>query len=345
MINVIIIDDSALVRKVISQEISKDSEITVVATAPDPIIGRDKILKHNPDVILLDVEMPRMDGITFLKKLMKHFPIPVIIVSSLAQHGSEVAVKALEYGAVDVVPKPGGSYSVKDLGDTLIEKIKAAAKVDMKKAAILSSLNEKIIKDVEKPKRAMIKTTEKIIAIGASTGGTQALRYLISKLPSDMPPIVIVQHMPQNFTKSFADSLNNISKLEVKEAENKDSLYSGRVLIAPGNKHMVLRRSGAKYYVEVKDGEQVYHQRPSVEVLFYSVAQYAGKNSIGVMLTGMGKDGARGMLEMKKNGAYTIAQDEKTSVVFGMPKEAIDIGAVDKILPLDNMPDFLSKFI
>lgn len=343
MIKVIIIDDSAMVRKVISKEISASPDIEVVATAPDPFIGRDKIIKYDPDVILLDVEMPKMDGLTFLKKLMKSKPMPVIIVSSLAKHSSEVALKALEYGAVEVLAKPGGSFSVKDMGEQLIDKIKAAYQVKLSNKLFIPK-EEVQVENYEKKYNQIsysLRTTNKIIAIGASTGGTEAIKSVLRNLPVDIPPIVIVQHMPEFFTKSFSDSLNRICKIEVKEAENNDKLIPGRALIAPGNIHMIVHRSGAEYYVKLKMGDQVYHQRPSVEVMFYSIAKNAAKNTIGVILTGMGKDGAKGLLEMKNKGSFTIAQDEKSSVVFGMPKEAIDIGAVDAILPLNRIPGFI----
>lgn len=330
-IKVLIVDDSAMIRKVFSEQLSKDPEIEVVGTAPNPFIARDKIVFLKPDVILLDIEMPLMDGLTFLEKLMRYQPMPVIIVSSLALKSGDVVLKAIELGAVEVVAKPGESYSVGDMGEQLIEKIKAAAKARyIKKVKFNDTVNKK-------KSNSLIKTTNKIIAIGASTGGTEAIKKVLTSLPSDMPPIVIVQHMPHNFTKSFADRLNQICDLEVKEAEDNEIVGVGKVLIAPGNKHMELRRSGAKYYVEVKDGPLVFHQRPSVEILFNSVAEYAGKNSIGVILTGMGKDGAKGLLCMKNAGAYTIAQDEDSSVVFGMPKEAIELGGAIKIMSLERI--------
>jgi len=339
-IKVLIVDDSALVRKILMEELSSDSEIEVIGTAPDPYIARDKIVQLKPDVVLLDVEMPRMDGLTFLEILMKHKPIPVIILSSLAQSGGEVAMRALELGALEVMAKPGTSYSVKDMSEQLIEKIKAVATVKQFKR---KQEQPKASSGITSSRSAMLKTTNQIIAIGASTGGTEAIKDVLEKLPANMPPILIVQHMPANFTKSFANRLNSICQLEVKEAEDMELVTPGKVLIAPGNSHMVLKRSGAVYYVEIKGGPLVFHQRPSVEVLFSSVARYAGKNAIGVIMTGMGKDGAKGLLEMKEAGAYTIAQDEKSSVVFGMPKEAIALGAVTKIASLDNIPNELIK--
>lgn len=335
-IKVLIIDDSAMIRKVFETELSKDPEIEVVGTAPDPIVGRDKIVYLRPDVITLDIEMPRMDGLTFLAKLMKHYPLPVVIVSSLAKRGGDVAMKAMELGAVEVISKPGTAYSVGDMSEQLIEKVKAAAKVKVFKTIDDSRISSK------EENRALIssltvKTTNKIVAIGASTGGTEALREVITRLPSNAPPIVIVQHMPQNFTKSFADRLNDLSQVQVKEATDGEYLAIGKVLIAPGNKHMEIRRSGIQYYVTLFDGPMMFHQRPAVEILFDSVAKYAGQNAIGVILTGMGKDGAQGLLNMRQAGAHTIAQDEKSCIVFGMPKEAIDLGAAEVIKPLPQI--------
>ncbi|MCP5455199.1 MAG: chemotaxis response regulator protein-glutamate methylesterase [Thermotogae bacterium] len=342
MIKVLIIDDSAMVRKVLTEELSKDKDIEIVGSAPDPFSGRDKILKLKPEVIILDIEMPRMDGITFLEKLMKSYPIPVIIYSSVASEKSENAMKAFELGAVDVIQKPGGSYSVDLMKEQLTEKIKAAANYDFRKRNKIKSYD--IITKNPEYSKSVIKTTDKIIAIGASTGGTEALRFILKRLPSDMPPIIITQHMPQYFTKSFSESLNRESKLEVKEAENMELLRPGKALIAPGNFHLVLNRDGARYFVNVKDGPAVFHQRPSVEVMFYSVAKHAGKNALGVILTGMGKDGAEGLLKMKEAGAHTLAQDEKSCVVFGMPREAINLGGVDKIISLEKIPEYLIKY-
>lgn len=337
-IKVIIVDDSAVVRKVFAEELSKDPGIAVVGTAPDPFVARDRILQLQPDVIILDIEMPKMDGLTFLEKLMKHYPLPVIIVSSLAAKGSDLALHALELGAVDVMAKPGSAYSVQDMSEQLIEKIKAAAHSKRLTHAVTSV---PIVKNVTG--RALVKTTQKIIAIGASTGGTQAIKAVLTQLPADMHPIVIVQHMPQFFTKSFAAHLDQECLIKVKEAEDQELLAPGKALIAPGNTHLVLKRSGANYYVEVKDGPLVFHQRPSVEVLFQSVAKYAGANAIGVILTGMGRDGASGLLEMKKAGAFTIAQDEASCVVYGMPKEAVIAGGVDKIVSLNDIPAVLME--
>ncbi|MFA6448316.1 MAG: chemotaxis response regulator protein-glutamate methylesterase [bacterium] len=335
MIKVLIVDDSAVVRKILSDELSKNPAIEVVGTAIDPYVARDKIIRLKPDVITLDIEMPRMDGLTFLRKLMKHYPIPVIIVSSLAPQNSDVAMEALEIGAVDVISKPGESYTVGDLAYQLVEKIKAAAKADMNK--VMSGVTK--TDAAPQPRLSMTRTTEKIVAIGASTGGTEAIKSVLDRYPANGPAALIVQHMPERFTRSFATRLNDMCAIEVREAEDGDTVHSGLVLIAPGNKHMVLRRSGARYLVNVKDGPFVFHQRPSVEVLFNSVAKYAGRNAVGVILTGMGVDGAAGMKAMLDAGASTIAQDEKSCVVYGMPKAAADIGAAQHILPLGRITE------
>jgi len=331
-IKVLVVDDSAVVRKIFSTELARDPEIEVVGTAPDPYVARDKIVSLKPDVLTLDVEMPRMDGLTFLRKLMKYYPLPTIVVSSLTAKGGDLAMEALESGAVDVMCKPGASYSVGDMSVDLIEKIKAASLVKLSKH--LDSGAEA----TTGPRLALSKTTNKVLAIGASTGGTQALQAVLSVLPANTAGTVVVQHMPENFTRSFANRLNEICDLEVTEAADGDTVVPGKVLIAPGNRHMMLNRSGASYFVRVTEGPLVNRHRPSVEVLFKSVAKYAGSNAIGVIMTGMGADGAEGILEMKKNGAFTIAQDEATCVVFGMPKEAIKLGGIEKVSPLDKIP-------
>lgn len=341
-IKVLIIDDSAMIRKVFEQELSKDPEIEVVGTAPDPFVGRDKIVYLKPDVITLDIEMPRMDGLTFLEKLMKHYPLPVVVVSSLAKKGGDVALKAMELGAVEVLCKPGTAYSVGDMSEQLIEKVKAAAQVTVSKRSDVGSPS--VTSSGASMASIGVKTTNKIIAIGASTGGTEALKEVITRLPANAPPVVIVQHMPQNFTKAFADRLNELSQVHVKEAEDGEYLATGKVLIAPGNQHMEIRRSGINYYVTLFDGPMVFHQRPAVEHLFNSVAQYAGQNAVGAILTGMGKDGAQGLLAMRKAGAATVAQDERTCIVFGMPKEAIDLGAAQVIKPLPQIAQTLLDF-
>ena len=335
MIKVLIVDDSAVVRQVLTRELSKAPDIEVVATAMDPFIARDKILLHHPDVMTLDIEMPRMDGLTFLRKIMQHHPIPTIIVSSLTPKGSQMAMEALDAGAIDVIAKPGESYTVGDVTDVLIDQIRAASKVNFEKIRRIKS-------DLfaRPPQRlSLTKTTNKIIAIGASTGGTVAIEYVLAQLPKTTPGIVIVQHMPEKFTRSFADRLDDICEIDVKEAAHGDQIVAGRALIAPGNFHMVVRRSGAQYYVEIKDGPQVFHQRPSVEVMFNSVAKFVGGNAVGIILTGMGADGASGLKAMRDAGAHTIAQDEKTCVVFGMPGEAVKLEAAEFVLPLQDIAE------
>ncbi len=329
-IKVLIVDDSAIVRHVFATELGKDPEIEIVGTAPDPYVARDKIVQLQPQVVILDIEMPRMDGLTFLRKLMHYHPIPVIIVSSLTEKGGAMAMEAVEAGAIDVMCKPGSAYSVADMSVTLIDKIKGAAFANLKNRSAPAS--------AAPPARLSLqKTTEKLIAIGASTGGTQAIERVLTQFPHNAPGTVIVQHMPEHFTRSFADRLNGLCAMEVREAQDNDTVIPGVALIAPGNYHMILRRSGARYYVQVKTGPLVHHQRPAVEVLFKSVAKYAGANAIGVILTGMGADGADGLLEMRKAGAYTIAQDQATSVVYGMPAEAAKRGGACDILPLDKV--------
>lgn len=330
-IRVLIVDDSAIVRKIFSEELSKYPDIEVVGTAPDPFVARDKIVNLKPDVITLDIEMPRMDGLTFLRKLMKFYPLPAVVVSSLTPKGGKLTLEAMDIGAVDVIGKPGAAYSVGDMSAQLAEKIRGAARVKMVRKD----------NDVEavryEPIASLAQTTNKVVAIGASTGGTEALKAVLSQMPANSPGMVIVQHMPANFTTAFAERLNGLCKVTVREAKDNDSVTTGTALIAPGNYHMLLRRSGARYYVEVKTGPMVHHQRPAVDILFKSTAKYAGANAIGAILTGMGADGAAGLLEMKNMGAGTIAQDEKTCVVFGMPKEAIKMGAVDRVLPLNQI--------
>ena len=333
MIKVLVVDDSAIVRKIFTEELSKERDIEVVGAAPDPYVARDKILQLKPDVITLDIEMPRMDGITFLKKLMKHFPLPVIVVSSLTPKGSALAIEAMESGAVEVVSKPGGSYSVGEMGTQLADKIRAAARA----RPIKRETSTRPPDTVRLSSRALAETTNKVVAIGASTGGTEALKLVLAQMPSNSPGMVVVQHMPANFTRAFADRLNGLCQVTVKEAKDNDSVVPGTCLIAPGNYHMLLKRSGARYYVQVKTGPMVHHQRPAVDVLFKSTAQYAGANAVGVIMTGMGADGAEGIKQMKEAGAKTIAQDEASCVVFGMPKEAIKTGAVDRVISLNHI--------
>ena len=332
-IKVLVVDDSAVVRKVFKEQLSRHKGITVIDTAPDPYIAREKIVRLKPDVITLDIEMPRMDGITFLKKLMKYYPLPVIIVSSLSTKGSHLAMEALDIGALEVMAKPNDAYSVGDVSIQLAEKIRAVhvAKIPRYGLQQNSTNQTKIVS------MAPFNNSNKIIAIGASTGGTEAIKNVLTQMPQTAPGIVIVQHMPAQFTASFAGRLNKLCPMRVKVAENGEPLTSGNVLIAPGNYHMLLKRKGAGYCVEVKTGPLVHYQRPAVDILFRSVARQAGANAVGIILTGMGKDGAEGLLEMKKAGAVTIAQDERSSVVYGMPKEALLTGAVDYVENIHNI--------
>ncbi|MCX7905416.1 MAG: chemotaxis response regulator protein-glutamate methylesterase [Elusimicrobiales bacterium] len=342
MIKVLIVDDSALIRKILTEELSKYSDIKVVGTAIDPYFARDKIIELNPDVIVLDLEMPRMDGLSFLSKLMKYYPKPVIVFSSLTREINETAIRALELGAVEIIGKPVSYATSQEINKKLVVAIRNASLVrfDTKKINLTNNFQK-----ITDKKISDFKTTQKIIAIGSSTGGTLALEEILTKLPVDMPGIVIVQHMPPGFTSSFAKRLNDICKLEVKEAEDGDFIVRGRAFIAPGGYHMLVERSGANYYIKIKDGPMEHFQKPAVDPLFRSVAKNVGKNAIGVILTGMGKDGAKGMLDMKNSGAYNIAQDEETSLVFGMPKEAIEIGAVDEIIPLYKISQRLIEIV
>ncbi len=343
-IRVLIVDDSAVVRQTLAEILSSDPGIEVMATASDPFVAADRIAVEIPDVMTLDVEMPRMDGITFLQKIMSQRPIPVVICSSLAAQGSETAFRALEYGAVDIIAKPkmGTKQFLEESRVRVCDAVKAAAQAKiggrgghhLASASIVApKLTADVILDKAKT-RAMVETTEKVVVVGASTGGTEALREFLEALPGDSPGIVIVQHMPENFTAAFARRLDGICRVTVKEAADDDTVIRGRALIAPGNHHLLLKRSGARYYVEVKDGPLVARHRPSVDVLFRSAARYAGRNAVGALMTGMGDDGAKGLLEMREAGAQTIAQDEATCVVFGMPKEAIKLGAAIQVLPL-----------
>ena len=350
-IKVMIVDDSAVVRQTMSNILESDPDIEVMATANDPFAAAGRMKEEIPDVITLDVEMPRMDGITFLQKIMSQYPIPVIMCSSLTEDGSASALKALEYGAVDIVTKPrvGTKQFLEESRVRICDAVKAAAQ------ARLTKINRQTIQRspkltadaiLAKPAvktAAMVQTTEKVVVVGASTGGTEALRIFLEAFPADSPGIVVVQHMPENFTASFAARLNELCRISVKEAENNDTVVRGRALIAPGNRHVLLKRSGARYYVEVKDGPLVSRHRPSVDVLFRSAARYAGKNCVGVIMTGMGDDGAKSMKEMYDAGAQTIAQDESTCVVFGMPAEAIKHGGVHRILPLHRITDEVLK--
>lgn len=344
-IKIMVVDDSAVVRETLKSVLESDGSMEVVATASDPIIAAKKLEAQIPDVITLDVEMPRMDGLSFLRKLMTQHPIPVVICSSQAGDGSQNALKALEYGAVDIIQKPrmGTKQFIEESRVRICDVVKAAHLSQVKKikpsAKPIREIAPKLTADAVLPKAkpSVIETTEKVIVVGASTGGTEALREFLEQMPIDAPAIVIVQHMPENFTAAFAQRLNGLCQMTVKEAADNDSVLRGRALIAPGNKHTLLKRSGARYFVEVRDGPLVSRHRPSVDVLFRSAARYAGPNAIGVIMTGMGDDGARGMAEMKETGAYNIAQDEKTCIVYGMPNEAVKRNAVDRIMPLGDI--------
>ena len=341
-IKVLVVDDSSVVRQTLTEILSSDPDIEVIATASDPYVAVERIARQAPDVITLDVEMPRMDGITFLQKIMTQNPIPVIIISSLVGKGKQTAWKAMEYGAVDIITKPtlGTKHFIEESHILICDAVKGAARARIKKLHLMDDVAPKLSADVMLSKassNAMAETTEKVISVGASTGGTDALRIFLEMVPIDSPGIVIVQHMPEHFTRSFADRLNSLCAINVKEAETNDTVIRGRALIAPGNKHMLLKRSGARYYVEIRDGPLVSRHRPSVDVLFRSTARYAGKNAIGIIMTGMGDDGAHGLKEMKDSGAYTIAQDEATSVVFGMPAEAIKLGGAHVVMPLQSI--------
>jgi two-component system chemotaxis response regulator CheB len=342
-IRVLIVDDSAVTRQTLEEILSSDSEIEVMATASDPYFASEKMLNEVPDVIMLDLEMPRMDGVTFLKKIMTQHPIPVIICSGFTETGSESALAALEYGAVDIIQKPrvGARQFLEESKVYICDAVKAATKARLKRIAdVPPVVAPKLSADVILRKATVpvtAKTTEKVVVVGASTGGTEALKVLLQGMPPDAPGIVIVQHMPEQFTRTFADSLDAVCQISVKEAENKDTVLRGHAIIAAGNHHLLLKRNNSGYYVEIKDGALVSRHRPSVDVLFRSAARYAGKNSIGVIMTGMGDDGAKGMLELKEAGATTIAQDEASCVVFGMPNKAIELNAVDQVLALNDI--------
>lgn len=346
---VMLVDDSALVRRVLSEVLASDPQIEVIAAAQDPFVAAQKLRQQVPDVIILDVEMPRMDGITFLQKLMSQHPVPVIVCSTLVEKGAETTLKALEYGAVDIIQKPrlGTRQFLEESKLLLTDAVKAAAKAKPERIvahshAVAPKLSADAMLD-EPSGRAMVRTTEGVMVIGASTGGTEAVRAVLEALPTDAPGVVVVQHMPEGFTRSFAQRLDTLCRITVREAADGDSVLRGHALIAPGNRHTLLKRSGARYYVEVRDGPLVSRHRPSVDVLFRSAARYAGKNAIGIILTGMGDDGATGMKEMHDMGAHTIAQDEATSVVYGMPREAVEQGGVDRVLPLGRIAAALCR--
>jgi two-component system chemotaxis response regulator CheB len=339
VIKVLVVDDSALVRKLLTEELSRYSDIEVVGGAIDPYVARDKIVRLKPDVITLDLEMPRMDGLSFLSKLMKFHPLPVVVVSSLTPSNSKNAIRALELGAVEVICKPGSSLSAPDISQTLVKAIRAAFRAKVAKETENVSMEGQSNPAYQIP----LKTTHKVIAIGASTGGTIAIEKLLIEMPLNIPGILVVQHMPEYFTASFASRLDTICKIEVREAKDGDTAVPGLALIAPGGSHMLLERNGAFYQVRVKGGPMVHHQRPSVDVLFHSVAKQAGANAMGVLLTGMGSDGAEGLLAMKQSKAYTIAQDEASSVVYGMPGEAVKLGAACEVLPLSEISGRIIK--
>jgi len=349
-IEVLIVDDSASVRQTLTRIIEDTVDIEVIGAASDPFVAVAKIAERVPDVIILDIEMPRMDGLSFLQEIMSQHPIPTIICSSLAIEGSDSIMKAFAYGAVEVITKPrlGTRQFLEESSITICDAIRAASQARV--AAVVrpreAAPQKKLSADAVLPtpkKRVLTETTEKVIVVGASTGGTEALRVFLEALPEDSPGVVIVQHMPENFTRSFAERLDSLCKVRVKEAANGDAVLRGLALIAPGNLHTLLRRSGANYYVETKEGPLVTRHRPSVDVLFRSTATNAGRNAIGVIMTGMGDDGSKGMKEMRESGAFNVAQDEDSCVVFGMPKEAIRLGAVDQVLPLDQIGAFVYR--
>ncbi len=344
MIKVLIIDDSAVVRQALKDILESDPEIQVIATASDPFQAAAKMIKAAPDVITLDVEMPRMDGLTFLKKIMSQHPIPVVVISTLTPAGSDSALLALEYGAVEIMDKPL-MYGIPSTESRLriIDAVKAAAAARIRRRCFQQRILAREPERFLPLSSSMVQTTDKVIAVGASTGGTVAILELLKSIPVDGYGIIIVQHMPELFTRSFAERLNNICSITVKEAAHGDSVLRGHALIAPGNQHMELRRSGARYYVHLHQAERVNRHRPSVDVLFNSVAKYAGRNSIGIIMTGMGGDGAKGLYEMRNAGAETIAQNEESCVVYGMPKEAVKIGAACHVLALENIAPYLSR--
>ena len=339
-LNVLVVDDSAVMRQVMTTVLSRDG--ILVETAAHPLIAMGKMRQRRPDVIVLDIEMPHVDGLTFLQQIMADRPIPVIVCSALARNGADTVLRALEYGAVDVVQKPavGIQDFLYESAIMLVDKVRGAAEARPRRRAAIPSTEKRNSADVVLPTlaaRTLSVTTDKVVAVGTSTGGTEALRVLLMALPLDAPGFVVVQHMPEVFTAGFAERLNQLCAVDVKEAKDGDRVRPGLVLIAPGNRHTMINRNGAQYLVRVVDGPLVARHRPSVDVLFRSVAQAAGANAVGVIMTGMGDDGADGLLEMKKSGASTIAQDEATCVVFGMPKAAIDRGAVDEVLPLQRI--------
>jgi two-component system chemotaxis response regulator CheB len=354
-IKVLIVDDSAVVRQVNRETLEKEADIEVIGAVPDPLFAIERMKQVWPDVLVIDIEMPRMDGITFLKKIMSERPTPTVVCSSLAETGAAATMEALAAGALAIITKPkmGVKQFLQDAGSDLVSAVRAASRANMRRVHASTAVNnpgpklsaDAMMAAMAAGNRALLaNTTDKIIAIGTSTGGTQALEAVLTKLPATTSGIVIVQHMPEKFTAMFADRLNNICALEVREAKDGDRVMPGRALIAPGGRHMMLKRSGAQYYVEVRDGPVVNRHKPSVDVLFRSVAQAAGRNALGVIMTGMGDDGARGMKEMHDAGAETVAEDESTCIVFGMPAEAIKLGGVDRIRPLDQIPAEILRY-
>jgi two-component system, chemotaxis family, protein-glutamate methylesterase/glutaminase len=353
-INVLIVDDSALVRQTLTDILSLDPGINVMATAADPLFAARKIIKEKPDVITLDLEMPRMNGLTFLKKLMSHNPIPVVIISSLTAKGAETSIQALELGAIEVIAKPrlATKEFFQESRIRICDAVKAATEAKIKKRnsftstdTLLPKLSADSVISLPQKRISIKETTDKLIIIGASTGGTNAIQVFLEKMPPDCPGIVIVQHMPELFTRSFADRLNGICNIEVTEGTHGEIITPGKAIIAPGNKHLMIRRTGTRYSVEINEGPLVNRHRPSVDVLFRSAAKIAGPNAIGIIMTGMGDDGAKGLLEMKQAGSHTIAQDEATSVVFGMPKVAISLGAASIVLPLEKIAGYTCQWM
>lgn len=346
-IRVLVIDDSALVRNILTKGLGQDPWIEVVGSAPDVFIGRDKIIELNPDVLTLDIEMPRMDGVEFLRRLMPQYPLPVVVVSSLTQKGKQITIQALEAGAVDFVPKPSSNVA-EGLSQMMMElrtKVKIASTANVSIWKHKKNQTDSSATTVKAMNYSLAESTDKVIAIGASTGGTEAIARVVSDFPTNMPGVVIVQHMPPGFTTMYAERLNRICRGEVKEAQAGDRVMPGRILLAPGDYHMCVVRSGGQYRIELNQNSKVNGHRPSVDILFNSVAQYAGNNSLGIILTGMGNDGARGMKAMYDSGAYNIAQDEASSVVYGMPKVAVDSGGVNKVLSLDQITPELIRIL
>ena len=345
MIQVMIVDDSAVVRSLLAEQLAHEPDIEIVATATDPLFAQQKLRTVKPDVLILDIEMPRMDGLTFLRQIMREAPIPTIVFSSLASAGSCMALDAMDAGAVAILCKPGSGVSsyLLEQRELMVQTVRQAANARLKPAAVTTT-PEVAQPIVRRAPTSLSRTTDRVIAIGTSTGGTQALEFLLKRMPLDCTGLVIVQHMPANFTRMFAERLNNVCAIEVREAKHGDRVLPGQALIAPGGLHMSVQRSGAQYRIHVQDGPAVSRHKPSVDVLFRSVAKAAGRNALGVIMTGMGDDGARGMLAMREAGAMTWAQDERSCVVYGMPKEAVRLGAVMRSVELSELPEQLAQF-